>query len=121
MNTTYYLSIRSVCDEDSNLYSEWTPDMSLTVRNEGVEETEGTACTIYPNPANGVVTIGVSGVTGKVRILVTDMNGRTIATETLECSSDCVKTMDVEHLSRGAYFVRITGVHVNMVKKLIIR
>ena len=121
MNTTYYLSIRSVCDEDSNLYSEWTPDMSLTVRNEGVEETEGTACTIYPNPANGVVTIGVSGVTGRVRILVTDMNGRTIATETLECSSDCVKTMDVEHLSRGAYFVRITGVHVNMVKKLIIR
>jgi hypothetical protein len=56
-----------------------------------------------------------------VRILVTDMNGRTVATETLECSSDCVKTMDVEHLSRGAYFVRITGVHVNMVKKLIIR
>jgi hypothetical protein len=29
--------------------------------------------------------------------------------------------MDVERLAQGAYFVRITGENVNMVKKLIVR
>ena len=29
--------------------------------------------------------------------------------------------MDVEKLAQGAYFVRITGDEVNMVKKLVVR
>ena len=63
----------------------------------------------------------MAGVNGLVKIAVVDMNGRTVASETLECSSDCVKTMDVEKLAQGAYFVRITGQEINMVRKLIIR
>ena len=58
---------------------------------------------------------------GKVRISVVDMNGRTVASETLECNDDCVKTMDIVNLAQGAYFVRITADNVNMVKKLIVR
>ena len=49
------------------------------------------------------------------------MSGRTVATETLECSADCVKTMEVDNLSQGAYFVRITADNTNMVRKLIVR
>ena len=56
-----------------------------------------------------------------MKIAVVDMNGRTVASELLECSADCTKTMDVERLAQGAYFVRITGENVNMVKKLIVR
>jgi hypothetical protein len=52
---------------------------------------------------------------------VVDMNGRTVATETLECNSDCVKTMEVDKLAQGAYFVRISGEQVNMVRKLIVK
>ena len=63
----------------------------------------------------------MSGVNGKVQIAVVDMNGRAVASELLECSADCTKTLDVEHLAQGAYFVRITGENVNMVKKLIVR
>jgi hypothetical protein len=29
--------------------------------------------------------------------------------------------MDVDHLAQGAYFVRITGDEVNMVRKLVVR
>ncbi|MBR3436029.1 MAG: T9SS type A sorting domain-containing protein, partial [Bacteroidales bacterium] len=76
---------------------------------------------IYPNPTSSSTTISVSGVNGKVRIAVIDMNGRTVAAETLECSNDCTKSMDVEKLAQGAYFVRITGDEVNMVKKLVVR
>ncbi len=63
----------------------------------------------------------MGGVNGKVKIEVVDMNGRTVATETLECSSDCVKTMEVDKLAQGAYFVRISGEQVNMVRKLIVK
>ena len=63
----------------------------------------------------------MSGVNGIVRIAVVDMSGRTVATETLECSDDCVKTMEVDNLPQGAYFVRITADNTNMVRKLIVR
>ena len=89
---------------------------------EGIEDVAGDAlCTIYPNPTDGVTTISVSGVNGVVRITVVDMNGRTVATETLECNADCEKTMDVANLAQGAYFVKITGERVNLVKKLVVR
>ena len=63
----------------------------------------------------------MTGVNGMVRIAVVDMNGRTVATETLECSADCEKTMEVDKLAQGAYFVRITADNTNMVRKLIVR
>ena len=88
---------------------------------EGIDDVTSASCTIYPNPTSSATTISVSGVNGKVRIAIVDMNGREVATETIECASDCVKTMDVDNLAQGAYFVRITGESVNMVKKLIVR
>ncbi|MCQ2282762.1 MAG: fibronectin type III domain-containing protein [Bacteroidales bacterium] len=81
----------------------------------------GTSCTIYPNPTTASTTISVMGVNGKVRISVIDMSGRTVAAETLECSADCQKVMDVADLAQGTYFVRIAGETVNMVKKLIVK
>ena len=49
------------------------------------------------------------------------MNGRTVTAETLECSADCEKTMEVDKLAQGTYFVRITADNTNMVRKLIVR
>jgi hypothetical protein len=60
-------------------------------------------------------------VSGEVRISVVDMSGRTVRTETLECSGDCQKTMEVEGLAQGTYFVRITADAVNLVRKLVVR
>jgi uncharacterized repeat protein (TIGR02543 family) len=89
---------------------------------EGIEDVAGNAlCTIYPNPTSDATTISVKGANGKVRITVVDINGRTVATETLECNADCEKTMDARNLAQGTYFVKITGENVNMVKKLVVR
>ncbi|MBR5353627.1 MAG: fibronectin type III domain-containing protein [Bacteroidales bacterium] len=118
-NTQYDLYVRALCGADN--YSPWTPVTTFTTGTQGIDNAEGVACTIFPNPTSSATTISVSGVSGKVKIEVVDMNGRTVASETLECSSDCRKTMDVDHLAQGAYFVRITGENVNMVKKLIVR
>ena len=107
----------------------------------------GASCTIYPNPIwrsrpNGSnppnVTIAVSGVRGKVKIAVVDMDGREINVDKLivvgadtgvcpygdsQNVSTCqhIYVLTVERLAQGAYFVRITGENVSMVRKLIVR
>ena len=118
-NTNYNVKVRTVCDNDQ--YSDFVTTSFMTEQEEGIDGVETMNCTIYPNPTSSATTISVSGVNGKVKIAIVDMNGRTVASETMECASDCVKTMDVENLAQGAYFVRITGESVNMVKKLVVR
>ena len=89
---------------------------------QGIDEVSGGAtCSIYPNPTSSSTTISVEGVSGEVRISVVDMSGRTVRTETLECSGDCQKTMEVEGLAQGTYFVRITADAVNLVRKLVVK
>ena len=116
--TSYIVKVRTVCGDDQ--YSSFVSTNFTTIAV-GIDRVAEATCTIYPNPTSSATTISVSGVSGKVKIAVVDMNGRTVASELLECSSDCTKTMDVERLAQGAYFVRITGENVNMVKKLIVR
>ena len=117
--TNYSVKVRTVCGDDN--YSAFITASFKTTGCQGIDQAEGISCTIFPNPATSATTVSVTGANGKVRISVVDMNGRTVATETLECSDDCVKTMEVDRLAQGAYFVRITGDNVNMVKKLIVR
>ncbi|MBR1834833.1 MAG: fibronectin type III domain-containing protein [Bacteroidales bacterium] len=118
-NTQYDLYVRAICGTEN--YSAWSTVSTFTTEALGIDNAATASCTIYPNPTSSSTIISVSGVNGKVTIEVVDMNGRVAASETLECASDCTKTMDVDHLSQGAYFVRITGQSVNMVKKLIVR
>jgi len=118
-NTQYDLYVRALCGSDN--YSPWTTVSTFTTQTLGIDDMDVISCSIYPNPASHVTTVSVSGANGKVKIEMTDINGRNIVSETMECSSDCVKTLDVDHLAQGTYFVRITGDNVNMVQKLIVR
>jgi hypothetical protein len=111
--------VRTDCGDGN--YSAYVTANFRTLGGEGIEDVDGISCRIFPNPATSSTTISVSGVNGMVRIAVVDMNGRTVATETLECSADCEKTMEVDKLAQGAYFVRITADNTNMVRKLIVR
>ena len=117
--TNYTVKVRTDCGDGN--YSAYVTANFRTLGGEGIEDVEGINCRIFPNPATSSTTISVTGVNGMVRIAVVDMNGRTVATETLECSADCEKTMEVDKLAQGAYFVRITADSTNMVKKLIVR
>ncbi|MBR1835153.1 MAG: T9SS type A sorting domain-containing protein, partial [Bacteroidales bacterium] len=117
--TNYMVRVRTYCGDDN--YSAYVSTNFRTTGGVGIDDVNTVSCTIYPNPTTSSTTISVSGVNGKVKIEVVDMNGRVVSSDNLECSSDCVKTMDVDRLAQGAYFVRITGESVNMVRKLIVR
>ena len=116
--TAYVAKVRTVCGD--GLYSTFA-STSFTTVTIGIDGVAEPACTIYPNPTSSATTISVTGISGKVKIAVVDMNGREVTSETLDCSGDCAKSIDVENLSQGAYFVRITGENVSMVRKLIVR
>ena len=116
--TAYVVKVRTACGDER--YSDYV-NISFTTETVGISEVDGAQCAIFPNPTSGSTTVTVTGVSGKVKIAVVDMNGREVASETLDCSGDCAKTMDVERLAQGAYFVRITGENVSMVRKLIVR
>ena len=128
-STAYIAKVRTVCGDGQ--YSTFV-STSFTTVSAGIDNVEGTTCAIYPNPTSGATTIRITGITGKVKITVIDITGRevvvatsgsngTLGGETLDCSGDCDKTMDVDRLGQGAYFVRITGENVSMVRKLIVR
>ncbi len=121
-NFTYGFRVRALCGLNWN--SDWTSNEIVVTTGErtGIDDaSQNFECSIFPNPANDMVSINVAGVDGRITISVVDINGRTMATETLECSSDCTKQMDVSGLSQGAYYVRIVGDNVNSVRKLIVK
>ena len=118
--TGYDAYVRSVCSDD--VFSSWSRVSFTTLPYVGISDVEGdVSCTIYPNPASTETTISVSSANGLVRIAVVDMNGRTVASDELSCSADCTKQMTVEGLAQGAYFVRIVGDNINIVRKLVVR
>ena len=121
-NFTYAFRVRSLCGVAWE--SDWsTPELVVTTGDRiGIDDVDANfSCTIYPNPATDATTITVAGVEGRISISVVDVNGRTVANETLNCAADCEKKMDVSGLGQGAYFVHIVGDNVNSVRKLIVK
>ena len=121
-NFTYGFRVRSLCG--AAWESDWsTGELVITTGNTiGIDDVDARfLCTIYPNPATDATTITVSGVEGRITITIVDMNGRTVASEAINCSADCKKQMNVSGLGQGAYFVRIVGDNVNSVRKLVIK
>lgn len=118
--TNYDLYVRAICadcwmsnwNNVTHFTTEVTEDI-LAVQNIGVN--------IFPNPAINATTISVSGINGRVVISVVDVNGSIVKSETLDCTADCTKSLDVESLAQGTYFVRISNADTSIVKKLIVK
>ena len=115
-NGNYEVYVRANCGD--NNYGGWSAAtaFSILVGIDGVELN----VTIYPNPTDGATTISLNGLSGKVSVEVVDMNGRIVKSDN-NVATDSHYTMHLSGMSQGAYFVRIYGDNVNMVKKLIVR
>ncbi len=129
-DTEYDIYVRGVCAEDN--FSDWSDAVGIATGSVGIGDVAEPLCTIHPNPTSSSATITLTGISGKVRIAVVDMNGREVAmvaekgngthgAEAFECFGECAKSFKVGGLAQGAYFVRVTGENVSMVKKLIVR
>ena len=115
-NTDYDVYVATVCE--GNMLSSWSTVTSFTTdNNEGIDEATGeSAVSLYPNPATSTVTIDQT--MGRADITVIDMNGRTIGQWQATESS---LTIDVSSMSKGTYFVRVTGEQATVVRKLVVK
>ena len=86
--------------------------------NSGIGDVDSGKLSIYPNPASGMVVVSAEGVEGDAVVSIVDLNGRTVMQQN---GSGRDFHFDVSALSRGAYFVRMTGENVNIVRKLVLK
>ncbi|MBQ6236869.1 MAG: fibronectin type III domain-containing protein [Bacteroidales bacterium] len=118
----YSVYVRSECGGTTGSWSTRTVFRTSPV---GIDIAGGDAMTvsIAPNPASGSTVLTIGGASAaSLKVSVIDLSGRTVATYAVDgCESDCSKTLALDGLSAGTYFVRIDGDGVKSVKKLVVR
>jgi hypothetical protein len=80
----------------------------------GTETVQANALTIYPNPANELLTI-TTGRNTPMQFELTDMSGRTVRSFTVLSTF----ALDVSELSTGVYIVQSIGTEIKTVKVII--
>jgi hypothetical protein len=87
--------------------------ISLEDEANGVEEQilQGQAYTLYPNPAQDYLNIGKQNIyaTAVHTLELMDMNGKILQTSEVDFASNAVASLDISHLQKGVYFVKLSG------------
>ena len=117
-NTLYRVRVRTVCNEEEELYSEWSDYLEITTKEDvGIDDVDVAAVRLYPNPASTSVTVDLSSIDAAVVTMV-DLNGRVCGQWSVNSSS---LTIDLSSYARGAYFVRIAGEQGVAIRKLVVK
>ena len=66
---------------------------------------------IYPNPADRILNIELEGIQGECRVVLRNMQGQTIVTQTLDDAygRNAKAEFDVQHIASGLYIVEVHG------------
>ena len=108
--------------DNSGITSTATMELTVEPANIGEGSTKSNVFTVYPNPAHSVTTVQItSQVTGTVKIVVYDMNGRLVMTaQTVMSGGTATKTLNISSLASGMYTIQVTiGNKTTMVTKFI--
>jgi hypothetical protein len=73
---------------------------------------------MYPNPANGKVTLQLQEDTNNAQVSITDMLGKTVLTKNIKGMQS---ELNISSLQAGIYFVRLESGNKKEVQKLVIR
>lgn len=118
---TYDVYVRTKCGK--GFYSVWSEKVTFTIPVVGINSADDNMlhATIYPNPATKEAKVSVEGVMGKVEIIVSDINGRTLIQDEFVSDGQLSKSINVEQWAKGTYFVRIINNESVAVQKLVVR
>ncbi|MFV0502317.1 MAG: choice-of-anchor J domain-containing protein [Bacteroidales bacterium] len=85
-------------------------------------DTDNLNVNLYPNPASNNTTLSIKGINGKVKISITDVQGRTISTIERESSNGEVNhSINLEAYAKGVYYIRIQSESSIKTQKLIVQ
>lgn len=93
-------------------------DIRVAAPGAGIDDVMNSNFSVYPNPASDKVNVSLAGVEGTVNVQIVDITGRTV--KELNGNAQGMN-IEVSDLSRGTYFVHMTGENVNAVRKLILK
>ena len=83
---------------------------------------EDVSIMMYPNPATSQTNLIVSAVNGETKITLSDVQGRTLNTIIAKPVNGIIeKTIDLNNLAKGVYYIRIQNSEINKTQKLIIK
>lgn len=86
-------------------------------------ETEERSVSVFPNPSNGVITISLEGFEGKkTDMRIMNVIGNIVYREVLQDPAvRYTKTIDLNKLAKGLYYVKLETATYSEVRKVILR
>jgi len=85
-------------------------------------DTDNLNVNLYPNPASSEATLSIKGINGKVKISITDVQGRSISRIERESSNGEVNhSINLEAYAKGVYYIRIQSDNSIKTQKLIVQ
>ena len=83
-------------------------------------ELDNLSIDMYPNPSNGILTVDIDGNSGNVTIEVLDVSGKILLTQGIGAVTTSIrKTINLETLAAGVYFVRFSTHDSSITRKLV--
>jgi hypothetical protein len=76
---------------------------------------------VYPNPNNGVFVLELSFITQGASIMITDVEGKVVATKTIAKDATPVATFDLSALARGMYLIQVRDGELNYRTKIVVQ
>ncbi|MDR0971077.1 MAG: fibronectin type III domain-containing protein [Bacteroidales bacterium] len=114
----YYVAfITNFAGEATSLLGEFITNNSLTDNL----ERDNVNVIMYPNPAEKETKLVISGISGKVKISIIDIQGRIINSQTILVNDKAEKTLNLSSLTKGVYYIRLNGENINRTQKLIVK
>lgn len=125
-DTEYEWSVKSLCDEQSGLTSDWSPTQMFITKPLRLENEieEATSFDVFPNPVSSTATISFSLVAAaKVSIELFSVDGKKVMTIADESFSDGNHELNLNRtsLSAGIYFLQLKTDGETLQQKLVIQ
>lgn len=122
LSTQYDWQIQANCNTSGSINSGWTLPQTFTTASSRMAEESISTVGIYPNPADGLVTISFSSMQeGSYSLSLVDMMGRTIITEVDNASiGNNAHIMNLDGIAKGVYLIILQKGNDTYKSKLVI-
>jgi len=119
LDTRYYWRVRAIQGLDSTA---WSPSWSfVTIKGISVSENNLQQTQIYPNPGDGLYTVQLPMQPKDMEIELFALTGKRLFYQKVQSiSRDFKYDLDVRHLEKGVYMLRIRAEKETVTRKLII-